>query len=159
MKSKNWLSVKNGDKLKIQGQKVEVVSSLVVKESNNLGTMVFLKMRETNGEFYLFAKIVDENVDARIYNEIHWLGIGDRARLLNEGNQKLFQAPQTNDWTPAELEWAESIELNIDNKDVAFNKKNTIYGEATELPKPSGIDVSFASVIEYAANKIGRAHV
>lgn len=151
MKNKNWLSVKLGDKLKLQGQKVEVINSLHIKESNNLATIVLLKMREDQGEFYLFAKVVDENIDVRIYNKIDWLPDGDRHNLLDEGNQKLFQAPSTEKWVPADLEWTESFELSIENKDVGFNKKSLVYGEATERPKLTGIDVSFATIVEYAA--------
>lgn len=151
MKIKNWLGVKNGDKVKIRGEKVEIINSLHVKESNNLATFVFLKMREAQGEFYLFARIVDENVDVRIFNEINWLGIGDRGRLLNEGNNRLFQAPQSENWVPSDLEWTESFEFNIEGENVGFNKKFTSYGEATERPKTTGVDVSFASVVEYNA--------
>lgn len=151
MKIKSWLNVKNGDKLKIRGEKVEIINSLHVKESNNLATFVLLKMRESQGEFYLFARIVDENVDVRIFNEINWIGAGDRGRLLNEGNNRLFQAPQSEDWVPADLEWAESFEFNIEGKNVGINKKFTSYGEATEIPKTTGIDVSFATIVEYNA--------
>ena len=149
MKVKNWTGIKPGDKLKLRGKSVKVVNRLHVKESNNLAEFLFLKMSDEGGEFYLFARIVDEDVDVRIFNEIGWLGIGDRGRLLTEGNNTLFQAPQSDTWVPADLDWTESFTFNVEGKDVAFNRKFTSYGEATELPKQSGIDVSFASVVEY----------
>jgi len=153
MKINKWLKLKSGDKLKIKGEKVEVLSATHITEKNNLGKFVLCKMQEPEGQFYLFAKIVDENIDVRIYNEIEWIGTGDRAKLLNEGNQKLFQAPaDENNYVPSELKWAESIEMMINGVAVPFNKKSEVFGEAKENPERTGIGVSFVNVVEYAAN-------
>lgn len=145
-----WFSVKVGDKLKLDGDKVEVINVTHITEANQLGGFILLKLKETEGEFYLCAKIVDKDIEARVYNEIGWIGLGTRATLLNNGNNLLFQEPKE-EWVPSDLEWAESFEFDINGKPTAFNRKSTVYGEAEEKPARTGIDVSYAEVVEYEA--------
>jgi hypothetical protein len=153
MKINKWLKIKSGTKLKIGDDKVEVLSATHISEKNKLANFVICKMQEPDGQFYLFAKIVDENIDVRILNEIDWIGTGDRATLIENGNQKLFQAPvNENNFLPSELKWTESIEFIINGVAIPFNKKSEIYGEAVEYPKRTGLDVSFASIVEYQAH-------
>lgn len=152
MKIKEWLKIKGGDKVKINDDKVDVVSVIQVNEQNNLGQFVFCKCKEKEGEFYLFAKIVDQEIDVRIYNEISWIGTGDRRRLLDNGFHILFQSPKdSNNFNPCDLEWTESFSFVDNGKDVWFNKKANFHGETEDRPKLTGIDVSIATVTEYAA--------
>lgn len=152
MKIKNWLDVKGGDKLKIKAEKVDVVNATIITESKNLCKFVLLNCTDSSGPFYLFAKIVDQEIDVRIYNEIGWIGVGDRARLMDTGNQRLFQQPTNpDDFQLCDLQWAESIEFIVNDNPVALNKKSNVYGEAIDRPKKTGIDKLFANVIEYAA--------
>lgn len=149
MNKKQWQKIRVGDKIKLQGQKVEVTGVSHFTEENELGGYIFLNMLEKNGPFYLVAKIVDNDIEARIYNDIKWLPKGTRASLLDGGNEKLFQEPKSENWTPADLEWAESLEVEINGRPVGFNKKYTVYGELEYIPKPSGLDSSFSSIVEY----------
>jgi len=152
MKINDWKNLKAGKKLKIIDTEFTINSVLNIREQNNLGSAVLLKMEDARGFFHLFAKIVDNNIDVRLYNEIEWIGFGDRQRLLNEGHQKLFIAP-TGPYVPSDLQWAESIELNINDVSVAYDKKYTWHGEAESNPKESGLGIRMVSITEYAATK------
>lgn len=153
MKISNWLSLKPGNKLKLDGEKVRIEHVYKFKEQDNLCQIVLLKATDSGGSFYICAKIVDQNIDVVIYNEIGWVGTGDRKRLVADGSCPLFKEPRTEHFRPCDLEWAESIEFSVgkDNTAVAFNKNRIVYGEVEELPKPSGLDKSYCELAEYTA--------
>jgi hypothetical protein len=152
MKIKNWLSATKNTKIKYKDITYKVKSSRKIVQEDKLGTYVFLEMDDPTGDFCFFAKIVDDNIDVRIYTPITWIQPGDRANLINTGNQKFFQPPQdVNNFVPNDLEWTESFDLTIDGNNVPFNKKYTMYGVATESPKRSGIGDTFTAVTEFAA--------
>ncbi len=150
MKISKWTDIRPGDKLKIKTDKVEVLSSTVIDIKDNLGKYVLLKMIEKEGMFYILAKIIDQNIDVRIYNEMGWLGVGDRADLLDKGHLFLFCKPEDDNTPPVDFDMAKSFNLTIDGKDIPFDQKYVMYGEAHEYPPTLKKNKLFTQVTEYS---------
>jgi hypothetical protein len=156
MKAKNWLSLKPGNKLKLEKNKVRVEQVYRFTEQNKLCSTILAKVVDDKGSFYLRAFIVDDDVDVCEYNEMAWIGTGDRKRLIDEGNHPLFRQPENDNFAPADLVWAESMSLNsTDGKPLVYNLHRRLYGEVVELPQPSGLDRSvYAEITEFKAIEI-----
>jgi hypothetical protein len=139
----------------LQGKSMTVVEVRRISEQNNLAQFLLAKL-DLNGQVrFLFVKVVDQNFDVRLYNQVGWFEPAARAEVIKRNDCFLFAAPaDPSNFITSHLEMAESFPLGIDGKDVSFDKKNaTLYGEATLLPAQSGINKEFTQITEYLATE------
>ncbi len=126
-----------------------------IKESSGLAEWLFFRLEGGSQPLWLMAKIVDRDMDVRIYFEAPGFAPGNRRDVLDAGMDWLFQPPpDRSDFGLNDLAYTTEISFTEESgKVVPFRRKpqGDLYGESTYLPKRSGIDKLLTAVVEYGA--------
>lgn len=146
-------SLRNHIKGAIAGVTTQVTEITYISEKNGSCDWKVIKTAGNGIVFYILVKKVGELFDVRVYQENDWLKQGTRGDLINAKQFFLFCEPKGN-WTPKDLEAAVSFNLDIDNKQIAYDQKNpSMYGEASVLSSSENRTGLFAGVTEYSTNQ------
>lgn len=128
-----------------------------IKELNGLCEWILLSL-DSEDELMVMVKIVDEQIDLRIYAPAGDLEIGDRVDMLDDDQLWLFEPPEDEeDFEPTELKFAAELTqyFDVDGKEVeaVFGRKRQgeLYGGVTVTPKESGVENQIATVVEYSS--------
>jgi hypothetical protein len=126
-----------------------------IKESSGLAEWLFFRLDGGSQPLWLMAKIVDRNMDVRIYFEAPGFQSGNRRDVLEAGMDWLFKPPgDPVNFRLNELAYTGEISFTEDGgKVVKFHRKpqGDLFGESTFLPKRSGVDRLLTAVVEYGA--------
>ena len=173
-----WRSLKPGDQVVLtDAQSVEdgmaqgkgtgglhhqIKTITTIPELNGLCEWILFKL-DSDDDLLLFAKIVDEEVDLRVYAPADDLDIGDRQDMIDDDQDWLFDFPEAEDDEDVpdvtELNFTREVErcFNIEGEDtniVFFRKRQgELFGKVDVVPAESGVDNQMATIVEYATGE------
>lgn len=132
-----------------------VESVTKVTEASGLAEWLLFKMRDENQ--YLLVKIVDEEMDLRVYREPEDFGPdfapGDRADQFKAERYWLFQQPDNpDDFRYLELRYTHDINVGCKGGEIRFTQKlqGELEGEAVDNPLKTGVEYPLlSSIVEY----------
>ena len=123
------------------------------KDQDNIAEWILYELEapEPYGNLFLLAKIVDQELDVRVYSEPDDYKAGSRRDLIDAEQYWLFKEPVDENFVPSDLEFSDVIDQKIDGEMVKYEiKGGTLYGEYTE--QPDGVEPEFAAITEWLAN-------
>lgn len=140
----------------------QVKEARTIDVSNGLGALRMFHLDDTEQSIWFVAKIVDQDIDLRVYFEPpeSEFAPGNRRDMLDRGDLWLFQEPANpNNYRPKDLrftlEIVQSVQQDGGTKQVTYEAKgDELYGEMTVEPKQSGMsDQVMVTVVEYRATE------
>jgi hypothetical protein len=141
----------------MEGLQLEVHQVRHIRESRGLADWYFAKLTGYKIPLTFMAKIVDQEMDLRIYYQPDDIESGNRQDQIDQGNFWLFTEPEDKgDFIPAKLEMASVFDQTIDDVGrVEFSVKGgALHGELRERPIPAGVpQPQFVSITEYSAGE------
>lgn len=144
-----------------EGMQYEVKRVTRIRELNELCEWLLFDL-DSEEELRLMVKIVDNEIDIRIYFAAEEFRAGDRVDMLEQDCYWLFKEPEDPDnFDPVELQFTEELEWSVplDNDgvvdNVLFQQKGfgELFGKVTITPAESGMDNLVASVVELVTNE------
>lgn len=155
----------------MEGLQLEIHSVRHIRESEGLVDWFLAELTGYKTPLTFLAKIVDQEMDLRIYYQPDDIESGTRQDQLDRENSWLFEESaweegaddameglqleiHKEEIVPSELEMTRKFDQTIDDIGrVEFGiKGGTLYGEMREHPRPIGVrQPQFVSVTEYAA--------
>lgn len=125
-----------------------IVKSIIeIRENNNLAQWLFVEL-DGPEELKLIARCVDNEIDYRIMFEVEDIGICNRADMINNRNEWMFQEPDNpNNFDYDELNYTKEINLTSSDQNITYIQKG---GELYGKEMKSNL---FAAVIEYVASE------
>jgi hypothetical protein len=165
---KVWKKLKKGDIIGIQDQQelqdqleeggipeetnytVSRIKTVIV--GDDMAEILLIELEQGDKELLLSVKIVDDSITQRLWFKVDEFEQGNREDVLENGNEFIFEAPEDeDDFFMKDLEYAEYIEKEIDDEPVVFEKfpQGEVHGECTTVPRESGIDKTFMTIVEY----------
>lgn len=132
------------------GLHLQIKKVISVKEMNGLCEWILLKT-DAEDERFVLAKIVDEELDLRLYRPAPDFPIGDRVDMLDDGLDFLFEEFDE-DTEPAKMRFTRDLE---DPDGVTYVRKRfgELYGTVSVTPEESGVDNQMATVVEYSTDE------
>lgn len=138
-----------------KGFSIDYTIEKVVRVKNELAEWIFYQLKESELKICLMAKIVDDQIDIRVYQEVQDFLKGNRKDRIDQGDFWLFQEPADPDnFRYLELKYSAVLVQNLGNANLEFvQKMPEMDGICTEDPKPSGQDFELlATIAEYSAS-------
>ena len=128
-----------------------------VEEVNELGSWWMYQLQQPAGEpeLWLVVKIVDDNVDLRVYYVPEGMLVGNRVDQLNAGNDWLF-LPGYENQPLIERPFAQTINYYGEGADeVIYGNKGVTYGADVDVTVLGGVGLAQLDglVTEYLANR------
>lgn len=123
-----------------------------VQEAKGLVTYIFVDIEDGVQPLRLMVKIVDENVDFRLYYKSEDFVSASRQTATSRGDYWLFQQPpDENNFTLLDLKYTIDIKQTIDNKEIVYSQKPSgeLSGIALENPARTGLKNLLATITEY----------
>lgn len=127
-----------------------------IQEAKGLVTYIFVDIEDGVQPLRLMVKIVDENVDFRLYYKSEDFISASRQAVTERGDYWLFQKPaDENNFTPLDLKYTMDIKQTIDGKDIVYDRKPSgeLSGIALENPVRAGLQNLLATITEYKTNQ------
>lgn len=168
----DWLNLKTGSTLVLSDEQslmdskkrgfglnplnFTVIRVTKVQEAQGLVTYIFVDIEDGVQPLRLMAKIVDENVDFRLYYKSEDFVAASRKTAIDRGDFWLFQKPEDeNNFTPLDLKYTMGIKQSIDNKEIVYDRKPSgeLSGIAVENPVRKGLADLLATITEYKTNQ------
>jgi hypothetical protein len=162
---KTWRDIKPGDVILISDQQsledsvkaglgmkplqYTVVEITEMNEMSNLATWIFYRLKPTavQQELMLMCKLVDSEMDVRLYYETDFTP-GSRSEIIQRGDLFLFQAPTDPDnFKASELNY--SMDLTHEGNRWVKKDFGEMHGEISCNPPKSGLTDMVATVVEY----------
>ncbi len=146
----------------VRGIDYIVESVWKVREEDALAEWLLFKLDAEDQELYLVAKIVDRDVELRVYFEPGEFEPGNRREIVERGDTWLFLEPENpEDFKFDELEFVPEIEWTVEGEDdgderrIVYRRKGqgTLYGTCTTTPPLSGLGRMMATVVEYSTSQ------
>ena len=143
--------IENGVDGAMSGLQLEVQRVRHICESSGLMEWYLADLSGYDFPLFFLAKIVDQDMDMRIYYQPDDIDLGTRRDQLDNGNAWLFEN-QLDGTSPCDLRYTDTFDQLIDDVNVEFGiKGGPLYGELRDNPVQSGISQpQFVGVIEYA---------
>ena len=139
----------------MDGLQLEVHRVRHIRESEGLADWYLARLTGYKIPLILMAKIVDEEMDLRIYYQPDDIESGSRQDQIDGGNAWLFDMPpEDEEFAPFELDMIPMFNQEVDDVgQVQFAiKGGTLHGELRTYPIPGGVpQPQFVSITEYAA--------
>lgn len=142
----------------VNGVPYEVVRTIEIPEDRRLMTWVFIELTGPTDETrWLMVKVVDNNMDIRIYHRPEKFNAGNRADFIGRNERWIFQKPEDPDnYSLNDLVYTMDFEWD----GFAYHKKAQhvqgadMAGEPCERPRPTGdFPQQLATVAEYIADE------
>lgn len=133
---------------------------LKIKHLQGLAEWLLLNLEGTDQDLWLMVKIVDKEMSLRVYYEPPEFESGNREDMIEKEEFWLFKEPEDPDnFEFNDLSYADKIEQTIKTsegeQELIYNQKaqGVIYGACTCRPLKSGMEESFATLVEYTADQ------
>ncbi len=144
----------------ISGQNYLVKQIIKIREKSGICEWILFELegQDDAPDSWLMAKLVDKEVDIRVYFEPDDFESGNRKDMIEQENMFLFQKPEdVDDFTCGELEYAKHIgwdfpgdEEGDDDIHVDYNvKAGELQGDISYDPYQSGQNELLATVVEF----------
>lgn len=136
----------------MNGLQLEISRTRHIREGDGLLEWFLADLLGYRTPLFFLAKIVDEEIDLRIYFQPDDVEPDTRAGHLDNQNFWLFEEVEDEDTPPCDYEPAQKFDQMIDEARVQFCiKGGTLHGEMQERPVPTGLpQPQFVGVTEYA---------
>lgn len=124
--------------------------------SGRLVEYVVLRLKEVT-DTAIVVKIVDQNLDIRVYLEVSDFTKGNRKDMIAAENFWLYEEPKNpENFTYNELRYSAEITRKVGDKAVVYTRKDPgeIDAECTENPALSGVGDLLATICEYLAEGV-----
>ncbi len=126
-----------------------------VMESAGLAEWRIFSLDDGKQAIWLMVKIVDKEMDFRVYFEAPGFQPGNRSDVLHAGMDRLFSAPpDPRSFRMRDLQYSREIPFHEDDGTaVPFHMKpqGVLYGESVFRPPRTGVEKVFTAVAEYGA--------
>jgi len=146
------LADKNPDALR--GLELTVVSQQSIRQEQGIVEWLLYELKGYEIPLFFMIKIVEDEVDIRIYYVPDDFEAGSRKDQINAGRFWLFQEPDDPDnFVPCDLEFQDQFEQDVDGgkRTIRYPAKGPpLYGESKS---PGDNSPTFTTVIEYLANQ------
>jgi len=149
----------------ISGEDYLVKQIIKIREKSKICEWIFfiLEGQDETPDSILMAKLVDQEVDIRVFFEVDDFESGNRADMMDQENMFLFQEPEDEEFDYMDLAYAKHIgwdfpgdEEGDDDIHVDYNVKvGEMQGDVSYDPPESGVSVmadrtlSLATVVEF----------
>lgn len=137
----------------VNGLEYTVDSIKSISVADGAGEYLIFNLQEGGDqELFLMAKIVDKEIDLRLFFEIVDFESGDRQDMLETDRHWLFEEPENiNEFDFLDLEYSNEVESP---DEVVYSKKMTLNGDATIDPLEDGMAEEYAvTVTEYSTTE------
>jgi len=131
-----------------------------IKHVQGLAEWLLFNLEGTEQDLWLMVKIVDKKMSLRVYYEPPEFESGNREDMIEREEFWLFNEPENPDnFECNDLSYAIDIEQTIQTsegeQELAFNQKSQgeMSGTCTCLPLKSGMEKTFATLVEYIAEQ------
>ena len=133
---------------------------LRIKHLQGLAEWLLLNLEGTDQDLWLMVKIVDKEMSLRIYYEPPEFESGNRKDMIGREEYWLFDEPEDPDnFEFNDLRYAGDIEQTMQTpegeQEFVFRQKTQgeMYGTCTCRPLKSGMEETFATLVEYAVDQ------
>lgn len=130
-----------------------------IKEMNGLCEWRLLKL-DSEDDLILMVKIVDEEIDLRVYAPVGDVDIGDRQDMIDDDCLWLFEEPDDPEgFEVTELKYSaelgQFVDIDGEEKEIFYARKRQgeLYGRVEVQPAESGVENQIATVVEYSTGE------
>jgi len=149
-------SMEKGNGMKGMDYMVKAVYRL--KEFNDLVEWHFFLLDDPGERIWVMIKIVQQEIDLRVYFEHPQFESGNRRDMIDLGNLWLFMEPDNpEEFQFNDLKFSDFIEIEEDNGDMlTYRQKGfkEMHCECEIVPEPSEIFDPIATIVEYKAKGV-----
>ena len=128
-----------------------------IKELNGLAQWILFLLDDPGESIWVMAKIVDQEVDLRVYFEHPQFEPGNRKDMIDQENLWLFLEPDNpDDFQYNDLKFTDQIEIEEDDDEMLVYRQKgfkEMHGKCVLLPVLSGMGEPIATIAEYKADR------
>ncbi len=143
--------------LGMKGADYIVKTVIKLNELNDLVQLYLFLLDDPEELIWIMVKIVDQELDFRVYFEHPQFEPGNRKDMIDQENFWLFMEPENlNNFQYDGLKFTDHIEIDEDAGDVLNYKEKEfkeMYFNCELLPVSSGVGNPIATIVEYQTNQ------